>query len=106
MLTLTRRALNPRRLPACLPDDLLATSSRYRPYSKSTAESAVTKPTITKKKYSELPALHPLSDAGLSSQITSNNHDAHYPRVPECASLSPDRLPLSVNMTDHSQLGF
>jgi hypothetical protein len=102
-----RVALNPRRLPARLPDNLLAASSRYRPYSKSTTASAVTKPTTTKKKYSELPALHPLSDAALSSQITSNNnHHAHYPHVPECASFSPDCLPLSVNMIDHSQLGF
>lgn len=87
-----------RRLPACWPDNLLATSSRYRLYAKSTAATAVTKPTTTKKKYSELPALHPLSDAVFNSQTTSNCHHAHYPHVPECASFAPERLLLSVNM--------
>ena len=77
------------RFRPCWPDNLLATTSRCRPYAKST----------TKKKYSELPALPPLSDAVFNSQITSNNHNAHYPHVPECASFAPERLLLSVNMT-------
>jgi hypothetical protein len=99
---LMSHALKHPHLLACLPDKLLATSLRCRPYSKSTTASAVSKPTTTKKKYSELPALHPPceypSSAVLSSQTTSNNHDAHYPHVPECASFSPERLRLSVNM--------
>jgi hypothetical protein len=81
MLSLTRHGLN-------LPDKLL------RSYSKS-------KPTITKKKYSELPALRLLpSDAVLRSQINA--------RLPECVSFAtPERLWLSVNMVVcFSQPGF
>jgi hypothetical protein len=87
MLSLTRHALKHRHL-------LLQTSSLYRSYSKSTTTTAAAKPTITKKKYSELPALRVLG-----SQIVSKTHHARHPDTPECVSLAtPERFRLSVNM--------
>jgi hypothetical protein len=91
MLGLTRHALKYHHPLACLPE-LLATGSYCRPYSKSTTTNAVSKPTVTKKKYSDLPALHPLCEttpnAVLGSEITSNTHRVRRPRILECVYLS------------------
>jgi len=90
MLSSPRHALKYHHLVACLPEPL-ATGSYCRSYSKSTATSAVSKPTITKKKYSELPSLHPLCqttpNAVLGSETASNTHRARDPSIRECASL-------------------
>lgn len=90
MLGSTRHVLKCHPL-TCLPE-LLATGSYCRPYSKSTATNAVSKPTVTKKKYSELPALHPLCEttpnAVLGSEIASNTHHARHPRILDCVYLS------------------
>jgi hypothetical protein len=86
MLSSTRHALNHRHI--------LPTSLHYRSYSKPTTASAVSKPTVTKKKYSELPALHPREYA-----LISNTHHARHPHIPECASFAyPEYLRLYVNM--------
>ncbi len=91
MLGSTRHALKYHHPVACLPE-LLATGSYCRSYSKSTATNVVSKPTITKKKYSELPALHPLCEttpnAVLGSEIASNIHHVRHPRILECVCLS------------------
>jgi hypothetical protein len=69
MLSLTRYALK-------LSDKLLPTTSLY--------STASAKPTITKKKYSELPALR---------------HHARHPYIPECVSFAtPECMRLSVDM--------
>ena len=90
MLGLTRHALKYHQL--------IATGSYSRSYSKSTATNAVSKPKITKKKYSELPALHPLCEttpnAVLGSKSASNTHHARRSRIIECVCLS--LLPAAV----------
>jgi hypothetical protein len=99
MLSSTRHALKYHHLVACLPEQL-PTGSYCRSYSKSTATSAVSKPTITKKKYSELPALHPpcqtIPNVVLGSETASNTHHARHPPIRECASLP--HCMLSVNI--------
>lgn len=91
MLGSTRHALKYHHPIACLPE-LLATGSYCRSYSKSTATNVVSKPTITKKKYSELPVLHPLREttpnAVLGSEIASNIHRVRHSRILECVCLS------------------
>lgn len=94
MLGSTRHALKYHHPVAFLPE-LLATGSYCRSYSKSTATNPVSKRTITKKKYSELPALpalHPLREttpnAVLGSEIASNTHCARHPHILECVCLS------------------
>ena len=90
MLHLTRHALKYHLPVACLPE-LLPTGSYCRSYSKSTATNAVSKPTITKKKYSELPALHPLCETTpnvvLGSEIATNTQHARNPHILECVCL-------------------
>jgi hypothetical protein len=91
MLRSTRHALKYHHPVACLPE-LLATGSYSRSYSKSTPTNAVSKPTITKKKYSELPALHPLCEttpkAVLGSEIAPNARRARHPRIFNCVCVS------------------
>jgi hypothetical protein len=88
MLGSTRYALKYHHPVACLPE-ILPTGSYCRSYSKSTA---ISKPTITKKKYSELPTLRPLCkatpNAVLGSEIATNTHRARHPRILECVCLS------------------
>ncbi len=89
----TRHVLKYHHLVARLPD-LPATGLHCRSYSKSTPTGAtpVSKRTVTKKKYSELPALHPqsetISNTVRGSEIASNTHLARYPRIPECMSFA------------------
>jgi|SRR6267154_571985 len=91
MLGSTRHALKYHHPVACLPE-LLATGSYCRSYSKSTVTNVVSKPKITKKKYSELPALHPpretTPNAVLGSEIASNIHHARHPRILECVCFA------------------
>jgi hypothetical protein len=82
---------------------LLPTGSYCRSCSKSTVTNAVSKPTITKKKYSELPALRPLCEttpnAVLGSEIASNTtRHARHPHVLECVCLYHYSRGLFVNM--------
>ena len=90
MLRLTRHALKYHLPVACLPE-ILPTGSYCRSYSKSTATNTVSKPTITKKKYSELPALHPLCETTpnvvLGSEIATNTQHARNPHILECVCL-------------------
>ena len=87
MLGSTRHALKYHHQVAFLPE-LLATGSNCRSYSKSTATDAVSKPTISKKKYSELPALHPLCEtspnAVFGPEVASNTHHVRRSRILEC----------------------
>ena len=87
---LARHALKYHHPVACLPG-LLPTGSYCRSYSKSTITNAVSKPKITKKKYSELPALRPLCEttpnAVLGSEIASNTQRTRYSRILECVCL-------------------
>ena len=91
---LARHALKYHHPVACLPE-LLPTGSYCRSYSKSTTTNPVSKPKITKKKYSELPALHPLCEttpnAVLGSEIVSNTQRTRYSRILErvCLLLLP-----------------
>jgi hypothetical protein len=91
---LARHALKYHHPVACLPEQL-PTGSYYRSYSKSSTTNPVSKPKITKKKYSELPALHPLCEttpnAVLGSKIASYTQRTRYSRILErvCLLLLP-----------------
>ena len=71
-------------------------------HSKSSTTSTLSRPAITKKKYSELPALHAQlerpPDAVLDSQIISNTHNTRRTHAPKCVPFSTyERLRRSAN---------